>query len=686
MPSTTDETRNDISIGRPIAGSRIILLDRFDRPVPLGGMGQICISSPGVAVGYLNNPEMTDEKFFVRIESDRSKHRYYKSGDLGRIGADGALEYHGRMDNVVKRQGFRISLGEIESIVRSMPEISDCCVFMTEAGGNGKLVCAVQLMPDVEVVQADLRSQLSLDLPSYMVPNSFVILAEIPRTLAGKIDYNRVQVLASAITEAKESGNTDRLLEGELMAGVRSILGGRELNLDFSLVENGADSLEIVRLAVFLERYSGQEWPMSTLYECASLRKILTDAGKSEVVHLRARHFRDWRYTELDRLRGLLRFDVTRSTRFENGILVTGATGLLGRHVVKELLKRTPRPIYCLVRNSTQVAAESLRQKLMQTLDIRNEELQRLHILIGDLDLDNFGLGEECLRTLQRSIGDIVHCAADTNMLAPYSKLVATNVVGSINLINLALASDAGFHFVSSLALFDTKPPLAEISPGTKIAEVDSVTSGYLQSKWMIEMLLEQLGASGLKAKIYRCGRLWGGTKSIDEASNDYVFQFLSVCRRIGQFPIMPMQLEVCPADRIAGQIASSVVKSVSPPATAANTYHLCSSKSYTMDEVYKAMRQQVTDLALVNSATWLATLNAHILADPQDAQAMRVFAVVKSLSLSDCIDDLTINEAIASHECWEQGEPPGLTPEQMVYTVIAGSPPSLQAQTVAHG
>jgi nonribosomal peptide synthetase MxcG len=146
------------------------------------------------------------------------------------------------------------------------------------------------------------------------------------------------------------------------------------------------------------------------------------------------------------------------------------------------------------------------------------------------------------------------------------------------------------------------------------------------------------------------------------------------------------MQLEVCPADRIAGQIASSVVKSVSPPATAANTYHLCSSKSYTMDEVYKAMRQQVTDLALVNSATWLATLNAHILADPQDAQAMRVFAVVKSLSLSDCIDDLTINEAIASHECWEQGEPPGLTPEQMVYTVIAGSPPSLQAQTVAHG
>jgi nonribosomal peptide synthetase MxcG len=686
MPSTTDETRNDISIGRPIAGSRIILLDRFGRPAPYGGIGQICISSPGVAVGYLNSPEMTDEKFFVRIESDRSQHRYYKSGDLGRIGADGALEYHGRIDNVVKRQGFRISLGEIESVVRSMSEVSDCCVFMTASGGSEKLVCAVQLIPDVEMDQTDLRSQLSLDLPSYMVPNSFVLLDEIPRTLAGKIDYNRVKVLASAITEAKESSNSGRHLEDELMAGVRSILGERELRLDCSLVENGADSLEIVRLAVFLERYSGQEWPMSTLYEYPSLRQILTDASKSEVVQHRARHFRDWRYTELDRLKGLLRFDVTRPTRFEDGLLVTGATGLLGRHVVKELLKRTPRPIYCLVRNPTPVAAESLRQRLMQTLDISNEELQRLHVHVGDLGLDNFGLDEECLRTLQCSIGDIVHCAADTNMLTPYSNLVAANVIGSLNLINLALASNANFHFISSLALFDTKPPFAEVSPGAKIAEVDSVTSGYLQSKWMIEMLLEQLGASGLKGSIYRCGRLWGGAKNIDEASNDYVFQFLSVCQRIGQFPIMPMQLEVCPADRVAAQIASSVLKPARPSEVAANTYHLCSSKSYTMDEVYKAMRQQVADLVLVNSATWLASLNAHILANPQDSQAMKVFSVVKSLSLTGCIDDLVINEAATSHEWWGQGEPPGLTPEQMAYIVIAGSHSSLRAQTVAHG
>ncbi|WP_415766196.1 amino acid adenylation domain-containing protein [Pseudomonas sp. ZB1P45] len=684
-PSATDDSKNDISIGRPIAGSRIVLLDRFDNPAPLGGMGQICISSPGVAVGYLNSPEMTDEKFFVRVESDRSQRRYYKSGDLGRIGTDGALEYHGRMDNVVKRQGFRISLGEIESIVRTLPEVSDCCVVMTEAGSNGKLLCAVQLMPDVEVTQADVLHQLSLDLPSYMVPNSFVLLDEIPRTLAGKIDYNAVRALATVTAEIEDSGKTGRQQESELMVGIRSILGGRELNWDASLAENGADSLEIVRLAVFLERHSGREWPLSTLYHYSSVRAILTDAGNSMVAQYPARHFRDWRYTELDRLKGLLRFGVTRSGRIEDGILVTGATGLLGRHMVKDLLKKTQRPIYCLVRNSPPGAPESLRRKLMQTLNVRNEELHRLHILVGDLTLNNFGLDEECLHTLQHSIGDIVHCAADTNMLLPYSKLATTNVLGSLNLINLALSSDAGFHFVSSMALFDTKPTLPTISPNTKITEVDSVTSGYLQSKWMIEMLLEQLGASGLKATIYRCGRLWGGTTNIAEASNDYVFQFLSVCLRIGQFPIMPMQLEVCPADRIAGQIASSVVNPARQPMTAANIYHLCSSKSHTMDEIYTAMRRQVRDLALVNSATWLATLNARILANPQDVPAMRVFAVVKSLSLSDCIDDLAINETTASHECWEHGEPPGLTPEQMVYTVIAGStPPYSQAQAVA--
>ncbi|NWD04730.1 amino acid adenylation domain-containing protein [Pseudomonas gingeri] len=687
QPCAGDEIKNAISIGRPIAGSRIVLLDRFDRPAPLGGMGQICISSPGVATGYLNSPEMTDEKFFIRVESDRSQHRYYKSGDLGRIGVDGALEYHGRMDNVVKRQGFRISLGEIESIVRTLPEVSDCCVLMTDAGSNAKLLCAVQLMPGIEVTQTDLRHQLSLDLPSYMVPNSFVLLDEMPRTLAGKIDYNRVRALATAIAKTRENGDLDPQPESELMAGIRSILGARELNWDASLAENGADSLEIVRLAVFLERHSGREWPVSTLYHCASLRTILTGAGKSVHVQHRARHFRDWRDAELDRLKGLLRVGTPPSTRIAEGILVTGATGLLGRHVVKDLLKRTLRPIHCLVRSSTAESPEALRRKLMQTLNVCHEERQRLHVIVGDLNRDQLGLDEDCLHALQHSVADIVHCAADTHMLSPYSKLMTTNVLGSLNLINLALASGAGFHFVSSLALFDTKPRLAHLSPSTKMAEVDSVTSGYLQSKWMIEMLLEQLRAEGLKATIYRCGRLWGSTTNVGEASNDYVFQFLSVCQRIGQFPIMPMQLEVCPANRIAGQIASRVVNPASLPSTATSTYHLCSSKSYTMDEIHQAMRQQVKDLVLVNSATWLATLNAHILAYPQDVPALRVFAVVKSLSLSDCMDDLTITEAIASHECWGQEKSPGLTPEQMAYTVMAGSvPPSLQAQTVAHG
>ncbi|NWB99514.1 amino acid adenylation domain-containing protein [Pseudomonas gingeri] len=670
-PDAMEEAKNDISIGRPIAGSRIILLDRFDKPAPLGGLGQICISSPGVAVGYLNSPEMTDEKFFARIENDRRQRRYYKSGDMGRISIDGALEYHGRIDNVVKRQGFRISLGEIESIVRTIPEVADCCVFMTETSSNGKLLCIVQLKPEVDVTPDSLRHQLSLDLPSYMVPNSFIRIDQIPRNIAGKIDYKKIQALASKASEPTCKNDDDYEPECELMAGLRSILGGRALNWSLSLTDNGADSLEIVRLAVFLERHTGQEWPTSTLYHYPNLQMILNDASQSNPMQRGGQTFSDWRYTELHRLRGLIRISATRSAPTEDGILVTGATGLLGRYVVKDLLKRTPRQVYCLVRNQTGETVESLHKKLTQTLNVNSVDRQRLHLLIGDLNFDNLGLEGETIQRLQSGISDIVHCAADTNMLSPYSRLLTTNVLGSVNLINLAFAANARFHFISSLALFDTEPSLPNLSPTTQIADLDNVESGYLQSKWMIEMLLEQLEAEGLRATTYRCGRLWGGTKSVGDASNDYVLQFLSVCQRLGLFPIIPMQLEVCPADRIASQIAISVTSPLSASSAVHNTYHLCSSKSHTMDEIYTAMRLQVHNLSLVSSANWLVALDSHVQAHPDDLPAMRVFAVVKSLSLSKCIDDLMMNDLVASSEWWEHGVAPGLTLEEIVRTVL---------------
>lgn len=683
LPADSDAAKNDISIGYPIAGSRIVLLDRFDQPAPLGGLGQICISSPGLAAGYLDSPEMTDVKFFVQLESDRSQRRYYKSGDLGRIDRDGALEYHGRMDNVVKRQGFRISLGEIESIIRTLPEVSDCCVFMSEAGGKGKLLCAVQLIPGVQATQHELRQELSMDLPSYMVPNSFVVLDELPRNLAGKIDFNKVQAFASNVTDLNDS---DLPPHSELLAGIRSILAGRMLDWDLSLTENGADSLEIVRLSVLLEQHSGQPWPMSALYACSSLRTLLNGFADATPAQPEALPFNDWRHAELDRLKGLIQRERTPSSCTGDGILVTGATGLLGRHLVKDLLRRTARPIYCLIRNPTGESVESAQQRLVQTLGLITQDLRRLNILVGDLKFKDFGLESPGLRTLGHSISDIVHCAADTNMLSPYSGLLTTNVLGSVNLINLALATGAHFHFVSSLALFDSKPALPNVSPASKIAEVGDVASGYLQGKWMIEMLLETLRDTGLKATTYRCGRLWGSVDRPDQASNDYVFQFLSVCQRLGQFPIMPMQLEVSPADCIAHQLASAVIATASHCADAHSTYHLCSSKSHAMDEIYQAMQHLLPDLALADSAAWFGALSAYVLANPQDVVAMRVFAVVKSLSLSDCIDDLVIGETNASRQWWPQGLPPGLSPAQIAHTVVVGAAPLVHTQRLVHG
>ncbi|KAF9556517.1 hypothetical protein EC968_008228, partial [Mortierella alpina] len=178
-------------IGRPLANRTIYLLDSNHRPVPLGAVGEIFIGGVGIARGYLNQPDLTGERFIPDTFSNDSKARMYKTGDLARYLPDGTLLYMGRSDDQTKIRGFRIELGEIEARLHEHPLVSDAVVVAIGESTNKRLVAYVIMNAtedNASQIVARLRSHLALKLPEYMVPAAFVRLDAFPLTPNGKLD------------------------------------------------------------------------------------------------------------------------------------------------------------------------------------------------------------------------------------------------------------------------------------------------------------------------------------------------------------------------------------------------------------------------------------------------------------------------------------------------------------------
>ncbi|ODS22497.1 hypothetical protein AB835_13825 [Candidatus Endobugula sertula] len=198
------ETSNNVlHIGKPIANTRIYVLDEYGQPVTIGVVGELYIGGAGVARGYLNHPELTDERFLSDPFCDQTGELMYKTGDLVRWRSDGTIEFMERNDFQVKIRGMRIELGEIESRLSQSDHVTACVVIAREKNIADQELVAYLVLENTVVEGIDvlnnkqehnqfitaLRSQLKIHLPDYMVPSAFVLLNALPLTTNGKVDY-----------------------------------------------------------------------------------------------------------------------------------------------------------------------------------------------------------------------------------------------------------------------------------------------------------------------------------------------------------------------------------------------------------------------------------------------------------------------------------------------------------------
>ncbi|PHM69613.1 non-ribosomal peptide synthetase [Xenorhabdus sp. KJ12.1] len=264
-----------LSIGRPIANTRIYILDKQKQPVPFGVRGEIYIGGVGVARGYLNRPDLTAERFVVDPFSPEPEARMYKTGDLGRWLPGGNIEYLGRNDFQVKIRGFRIEPEEIGAQLLACDGVKEAIVIAHEAdNGEKRLIAYLVAQPDVMLETANLREELKLCLPNYMLPSAFVMLDSLPLTPNGKLDRKALPApdLSAVITRDYVEPVGD--VENRLAQIWQELLSLERVGRHDSFFEIGGHSLLAARLIARIQTEFLVQIPIISIFQSSRLSEL----------------------------------------------------------------------------------------------------------------------------------------------------------------------------------------------------------------------------------------------------------------------------------------------------------------------------------------------------------------------------------------------------------------------------
>jgi aspartate racemase len=271
------EDRGTVPIGRPIANFRAHILDGNLQPVPIGVPGELYLGGPGLARGYLNSPELTEEKFIADPFRAEAGSRLYRTGDRVRYRPDGNICFLGRIDNQVKVRGFRIELGEIEWALRRHPAVHDAVVMAV-----GEMETATQLAAYLVPASnsalpstVEMRDFLKKSLPDYMVPAIFIALEALPLTPSGKVNRRALPLPDGARVDKEGSFVAPRdELEKKLASLWEKVLMVKPVGVRDNFFELGGHSLLAVRLFAQIGKEFGKSLPLSTLFQAPTVGEL----------------------------------------------------------------------------------------------------------------------------------------------------------------------------------------------------------------------------------------------------------------------------------------------------------------------------------------------------------------------------------------------------------------------------
>ncbi|WP_405191416.1 amino acid adenylation domain-containing protein [Streptomyces anulatus] len=595
-----------LPIGRPLRHVRVHLLDRALRRVPVGVVGEVYIGGRAPARGYRGNPAATAAVFIADPYGDRPGARMYRTGDLARLNPRGTLEFVGRADDQVKIRGNRVEPGEVAAVLAAHPAVAEAVVVArgdrligyvgaptrtatrtaltqaaptrtaltqaaptrtvpTQAAPTRTVPTRAAPTPTVPTPTAPTRNapdpttpdpQLSVPdvpglrafcadrLPAHLVPDTVVVLDALPTTSTGKVDSTALPEPPTGPNDHTVPADPPRTATERAVAAIwATVLDRSDVDRTADFFAIGGHSLIAAHLLAAVRDRLGVTVPMRTLFAAptvAAFAAAVDDGAPADlptVDRLRA----DAVPSPEIRLRTVHPPGVP-SAGTPRRILLTGATGFLGRHLLDQLLARTDARIHCLVRPGS-----------IDRLPVTD----RVIPVPGDLSAPGLGLSTEDHDTLT-TVDAIYHNAAVPHFAAPYHALKPAHVDATAAILRLAGDSGAPLHLISTLGVF-----LGDAYDGRVVTEADAptdpsgLTSGYDLSKWVADAMASAARGHGLPVSIHRIAAIVGDTATGAADPRSAFSRWLTGCVAAGAVPDTTEVLDMVPVDTVAAAIVA---------------------------------------------------------------------------------------------------------------------------------
>ncbi len=494
---------NQIYLGEPLNNTTAYILDENGKESP---KGELCLQGSGVSPGYQNRPELTEKSFVKSLK--HGNNILYHTGDIVEYTNDQDYLFIGRKDDQVKVNGYRVELGEIDSIISKMSKIKRAKTIYQEETGNLIAFCeSKEHCSDIET-----RKELSKILPKYMLPNSIIFLSEMPLMINGKIDTSKLKnkYLQIAKKSLVLSENVEELsaTQQHLIKIFKSVTG-YALDRDENFFEVGISSLNILRVIQHLKKTYSVDYSNLVDYPTiSSLSSYLDNLSEKKLVR---KVNSDKDRTQISKINEREVLNVGRK-----GILLTGSTGFLGCHLLKELLKQK-RLIHLLIRGKN---VEDIYKRLAEKFYYYfSEDLaiysSQLHFYCGDLEKVYCGLEESEFKKLCTQVSDVINSAASVKHFGKYEDFYKSNVISVKNLITFCKESQSALFHISTISLANICDLKANQSFSEEIILTNASTSNvYLQTKYEAEKTIFEAISEGLKANILRVGNIVGSSKT----------------------------------------------------------------------------------------------------------------------------------------------------------------------------
>lgn len=583
----TDVTNySKVNIGKPIANTQIYILDKDLNVCPIGVPGEIYIAGDGIGIGYVNNEEITKERF-LENKFDTSK-LYYRTGDLAKYLPNGEIAYIGRIDNQIKIRGLRIELDEIEKWILRFPDIDKAIVTAKQDEQNRTFLIAYLVVTN-RVPITNLRSYLGNNIPRYMVPSYFVVLDSLPYLPNGKVNKKALPLPnLSAFNADKKYYAPRNELEIKIANAFQKVLGVSPISIKDNFFELGGDSLLAMSLQIELMKISNNI-TYSDIFMYTTVEEL---ANKIDKYLLST--YSDFSQEDFSNISNILEHTIEEPSNYEKvdlgNILITGSTGFLGAHILDEYLKQFPNnKAYCLIRSELGLTLENkLLDKLHFYFGNKYDNLinDRIIIVNGDISQNNFGLSESALEELSQNVNIVVNSAAKVSHYGDYSSFKNINVSGTKNIIDFCKRFNKKLYQISTLSVSGNAFATGSYMEQTFEDEVifrennffinQSLNNVYVRSKFEAEKLILEAINDGVNAYILRIGNLMArfsdGKFQKNVQENAYVNRLLTFMKiKIVPDYLLNGYAEFTPVD----SCAQSILKIMEYPSNKNRIFHL---------------------------------------------------------------------------------------------------------------